>query len=568
MTVYFITRHPMTERWVRFASRRGKLPWPVDAVLEHLDPVIVQPGDVVMGTLPLKVIDAVLQRGAQFWALDLDVPPALRGKELSATQLAAFKARLTQYEVKSIDSAAVKPGRAARAQGSGAVTVMLVSGEIMPNYIGYRHDPTAQVYLLFTSNMNDRKRALTKMLEALPADAPQVVARKFEDDSYSAMEQAFAVILGKLADQHERLVLNITGGTKLMAMALTRAGQRLAASGVPTNICYVDTGKKCIVDLASDKVQTMMPVIDVQAAIFATGKQAAGCMSATPVFREWMRRDALAEALLKDQDTAAGMHALAAHMRSVLDGKQTSGKKNLLRIDHESARDGCFTVIGEHQRSLLRGAWGKRLLDAGVLAAAPVDHGNGVHGNGVDIQLASLAEVDYLSGSWLEAWVAAQVEAVRPDDWAAGVQLGSGSGRNNELDVLLASGNRTLAIEVKAGDLSRSSNDGVSKASDTLYKLDSIGHDLARYFANNWLVTARDIDKVDSERANDKRITVLALRKNGDKCDGIKDFRDALRKWVDSGREVPAASPLLPRPLCASTDAERLGKHAQGVWQR
>lgn len=557
MTVYFITRHPMTERWVRFASRRSKLPWQVDTVLEHLDPAIVQPGDVVMGTLPLNVVDAVLQRGAQFWALDLDVPPALRGKELSATQLAAFKARLTQYEVKSINSAAVKPGRAARAQGSGAVTVMLVSGEIMPNYIGYRHDPTAQVYLLFTSNMNDRKRALTKMLEALPADAPQVVARKFEDDSYSAMEQAFAVILGKLADQHERLVLNITGGTKLMAMALTRAGQRLAASGAPINIRYVDTGKKRIVDLASNTEQAMLPVVDVPAAIFATGKEPAGCMSASPVFREWMRRDALAEALLNDQNTAARMHALAAQMRSVLDGKKPSGKENLLLIDRKSAHDGCFTVIGRYQSILVRGTLGKHLVDAGVLAALPVEHGNGV-----DIQLASLAEVDYLSGSWLEAWVAAQVEAARPDDWAAGVQLGQTKGRNNELDVVLVSGNRTLAIEVKAGNLSRS-NDGNNKASDTLYKLDSIGHDFARYFANNWLVTARDIDESDRERAKDKRIAVLALHKNG-----VNEFRAALGKWVDADSEAPADVPLGRRPLCTSTDAERLGKRAQGVWQR
>lgn len=97
MTTYFITRHAGAIEW---AERRGVR---VDARMAHLDPALIQPGDVVIGTLPIQLAASVCARGGLFFNLSLDVPPQARGRELTADDLEAFGARLEAFEVRAID---------------------------------------------------------------------------------------------------------------------------------------------------------------------------------------------------------------------------------------------------------------------------------------------------------------------------------------------------------------------------------------------------------------------------------------------------------------------------------
>jgi CRISPR-associated protein Csx16 len=50
----------------------------VDRVLDHLDPAIIQPGDILIGPLPVNLAAAVCERGERYLHLSLDLPPALR----------------------------------------------------------------------------------------------------------------------------------------------------------------------------------------------------------------------------------------------------------------------------------------------------------------------------------------------------------------------------------------------------------------------------------------------------------------------------------------------------------
>lgn len=93
MTTYLITRHPGAVAWV---TRQGVA---ADAVLTHLDPSLIQAGDTVIGTLPVHLAAAVCERGAKFISLTLDLPPALRGRELNADDLEACGARLESFVI-------------------------------------------------------------------------------------------------------------------------------------------------------------------------------------------------------------------------------------------------------------------------------------------------------------------------------------------------------------------------------------------------------------------------------------------------------------------------------------
>lgn len=93
MTTWFISRHPGALEWAR---RRGLR---VDQYVAHLDPASVQPGDTVIGSLPVNLAAAVCERGARYLHLSLELPAHLRGQELSADQLDDLGARVQAYRV-------------------------------------------------------------------------------------------------------------------------------------------------------------------------------------------------------------------------------------------------------------------------------------------------------------------------------------------------------------------------------------------------------------------------------------------------------------------------------------
>ncbi|MFN3717134.1 MAG: CRISPR-associated protein Csx16 [Thiobacillus sp.] len=93
MTVWFVTRHPGAVEW---AARQGLA---VDRQIDHLDPADIQPGDTVIGILPVNLAAEVCARGGRFFNLSLDVPPEARGRELTADELESYGARLEGYTV-------------------------------------------------------------------------------------------------------------------------------------------------------------------------------------------------------------------------------------------------------------------------------------------------------------------------------------------------------------------------------------------------------------------------------------------------------------------------------------
>ncbi len=97
MTVIAVTRHAGARDWL---ARRGIQ---VDRHTEHLDVDLIQPGDTVIGTLPVHLAAEVCRRGARYLHLSLDLPAEYRGRELSTDDLERFNARLEAYRVLPAD---------------------------------------------------------------------------------------------------------------------------------------------------------------------------------------------------------------------------------------------------------------------------------------------------------------------------------------------------------------------------------------------------------------------------------------------------------------------------------
>lgn len=94
MTIYFVSRHPGAIEWAALHGVR------VDQQLSHLDTALVQPGDTVVGTLPVHLAATVCGQGAQYINLSLDIPAHWRGRELSAHELQQCQARLECFDIR------------------------------------------------------------------------------------------------------------------------------------------------------------------------------------------------------------------------------------------------------------------------------------------------------------------------------------------------------------------------------------------------------------------------------------------------------------------------------------
>lgn len=96
MATWLVTRHPGALAWLLEQGFTEVKHVP------HLQIGEVAAGDVVVGTLPVHLAADVCRRGARYLHLALDIPPDLRGVELSMAQMAQCRARLEEYRVEHI----------------------------------------------------------------------------------------------------------------------------------------------------------------------------------------------------------------------------------------------------------------------------------------------------------------------------------------------------------------------------------------------------------------------------------------------------------------------------------
>lgn len=93
MTTWFVSRHAGAVDWIAAQGLR------VDRMVSHLDPTELEPGDTVIGSLPVHLAATVCARGGRYLHLTLDIPPERRGAELTHQDMEAFGARLERYHI-------------------------------------------------------------------------------------------------------------------------------------------------------------------------------------------------------------------------------------------------------------------------------------------------------------------------------------------------------------------------------------------------------------------------------------------------------------------------------------
>lgn len=92
---YFATRHEGAIVW---AKKNG---FNDCEFITHLNPADIKEGDIVYGILPIFMAAQICAKGARFFALNINIPAELRGKELTAEEMDQISCSVSEFYVEA-----------------------------------------------------------------------------------------------------------------------------------------------------------------------------------------------------------------------------------------------------------------------------------------------------------------------------------------------------------------------------------------------------------------------------------------------------------------------------------
>jgi hypothetical protein len=321
-----------------------------------------------------------------------------------------------------------------------------------------------------------------------------------------------------LAEQIDKLgrppTINITGGTKPMALALVQELAGLLDSSPTTrpDIVYTNTKTQQLEWLAREPVlQPMKAMLEINDILRVYGYEHDSSRNTRSGHDAWL--GVAIERFEATQQLAQGIGRLVDHV-SELAGKASESLRALDQGGEFRPRQALDRPAGSSMTAYLD------LLN---------QHGILDYQAGRDIEFRGPEAARYCAGGWLEEFAAVQTDRVRQfgleihGNWRANVFPKSTQGEVlNEIDLMVVHNNRALLVECKAGRLD---DDDVNS---WLSKLDDMAKRVAGIQAGRLLVSARKLTDAQRGRASLMGIST---------CSGadLQHFSRYLQHWMQHG---------------------------------
>ncbi len=373
--------------------------------------------------------------------------------------------------------------------------VCIATGQNLPNLIAALQLEARRVLILETPEMRESAAWLRNALSGRGIACERV---PLDDTTPQTLEAGAEAIAERLDGQ--AVVLNVTGGTKLMALALTER-LRLLDTGAANalHVLYVETAKDRLDWLKPGAaMEPMRDVLTLPDILVAYGYRIKSDASRGP----W-------------HDIAAGREGLTQRL-----GDKADKLAGFFGAINDRARR---ALAGEQFEPAQRLPWTPHGLEAETLDLA--EHlGIVTRDKGPGIAFADVAAAEYFGGRWLEEYAMLKLRRTFDDaHWAAGLVAETARDKTeNEFDALAVHRNRLLMIECKTARLGRDRD----KDSDYLYKLAQLARRVGGILARPLFLSAREIDDEMRLRARENGVDVLAASE-------IRHLPDYLRKWRD-----------------------------------
>lgn len=372
------------------------------------------------------------------------------------------------------------------------IHILLVSAQAAPNLLPAL-DPSLkpqEAVLLVSDKMKRQADALASVLR----EAGVEVTRVHLDDEhdFSALESRLLDLAAERAGQE--IALNVTGGTKLMALAAQSVAQ---AAGWPAFYVDVDTDEVIWLDKSAQprKLATQLRLPHyLRGYGFETEKSIARPSPET-------RHNTL-------------LLTLVGQVGSL---ESPLGQLNFLAQQAEDSNELEITLTPAQHDSRSLEALLRHFADAGVLTTT-----------GNKIRFSSAADRSFTKGGWLEYHVYRTIESVHGPlgvrDKGANLVVVDRSGVKNELDVAFLARNRLFVVECKTA---RMDNARPGKANDTLFKLSEICRRVGGLGTRGMLASYRPLGDPEMKLAKALNIEVVAGSK-------LNRLGEKLKHWVQS----------------------------------
>ncbi|HMM45151.1 MAG TPA: DUF1887 family CARF protein [Candidatus Macondimonas sp.] len=371
------------------------------------------------------------------------------------------------------------------------VQVCLVSDQAAANLLPAL-DPALkprEVVLLVSGKMKPRADALEAVLREAGVGTSRVDLA--DEHDYALLEAALLEVASERDGQS--IALNVTGGTKLMALAA-----QAVAVAANWAVFYVDVD--------TDEVIWLAPAPHRQ----ALGQQLR--------LRHYLGGYgfSLDEGIERPQREPRHDDLLRTLVTQVGSLEQPLAQLNWLAQQAEDRRSLQVTLSEQQADSRALDALLRNFQDAGALAVKDT----------TTLIFTSEADRDFVKGGWLERHVFQSVDALSRElglrDKAANLVVRDASGVKNELDVAFLARNRLFVIECKTARMDRPE---APKANDTLFKLAEICRRVGGLGTRGLLVSYRGL------RDEEKRLAA-ALRIELATGGELARLKEKIKNWV------------------------------------
>lgn len=373
--------------------------------------------------------------------------------------------------------------------GKFDVHVCLVSDQAVPNFVPVldKEFRPQDVVLLVTERMKVKADVLEKVLRERCGVKVQQLGLADEYDMGSVTEQVF----GLLCDvEKERVALNVTGGTKLMAIATYGM---FKDAGYPAFYFTANSNEVLLLD-DNQRLMLQPPKIKIEDYLALHGYPVRGVLQ-KQIRQAWF---GLAGELVRAYTSLADELAALNYEISLAAEKN----RQALVCEMPKARD-------KHNMAHFLGL----LADLGLASEK----------NG-KLVFADMEARQYVGGGWFEDYVFQTAKSLpNVQDIALNVQIENANShtyQHNELDIVLLVNNVLHVIECKTANFTRPE----AKAEEILYKLESLKK-LGGLRTRAMLVSYRELLPQSRDRARGADIEVIEQK-------DLKGMKTLLEKWT------------------------------------
>lgn len=370
-----------------------------------------------------------------------------------------------------------------------ATQIMLVSDQAAPNLLAAL-DPELkprEAVLIVSDKMRKRADALEGVLNQAGVKTARIALE--DEHDFGKLEQALLEVAS--AREAQSIALNLTGGTKLMALAA-----QSVARAANWSFFYVDLDTDEVIWL-NQPVRRHPLNQQLRLTHYLGGY--GFTVEKSPATPQSMQRTDLFGQLILQAGRAGDALGQINWLAQQAQDKQT------LHI--------ALSTAQQDSRSLAHML--EAFADAKVLTV-----------DGPKLSFASAADRDYAKGGWLESYVSWRVGKVSGAlglrDQAANLVVIDAEGTKNELDLAFMARNRLFVIECKTARMDQAR---APKANDTLFKLSEVCRRVGGLGTRAMLVSYRPLADAEKNLARALRVEVV--------CAGeLAQLEDRLRTWV------------------------------------